>query len=140
MKIAAGATILGLGGLAGYAVSSNEAQTAAITPAAAHSKPKVHTEVIRRTRHIRPHPKADAGAAGASPAGAPVAAGSAPASAPVMATAAPAPAPAPSAAPSASASQPISTHSSGGGGQGGGGYDDDEGEHESEDGGEGGDD
>lgn len=124
MKIAAGATILGLGGLAGFAVSSNGAQNLpAVSTAAAHQKPKVHTQVVRRTTHVRPNPKAGKDPSGSSPA-----ASAAPppaASAPVI------PAPAPSATPvSAPSSQPVSTHSSGGGGGG----DDDEGE--SDEGGE----
>lgn len=106
MKIAAGATILGLGGLAGFAVSSNGAQNLpAVSTAAAHQKPKVHTQVVRRTTHVRPNPKAGKDPSGSSPA--------------------------PSATPvSAPSSQPVSTHSSGGGGGG----DDDEGE--SDEGGE----
>ncbi len=112
MQIAVGATILGLGGLAGYAVSSNGAQTpATVSAAAAHPKPKVHTQVVHRT--IRPDPKKSAkDAAGASPP--PSAAPPAPAPA---ASAPVAPAPAPTATPvSAPSSQPVSTHTSGGGG------------------------
>lgn len=135
MKIAAGATILGLGGLAGYAVTSNGAQDASVPTTAAHLKPKVHTQVVRRTIHVRPHPERGAGAAGSSPGGSSAAPSSAPA--PVMASAPPSPTPSATPA-SPSSNQPISTHTSGGGGGQGGGYDDDEGERD--DGGEQGDD
>ena len=48
-KIAALAVALGLGGLGGYAISSNKAQqhAVAVTPAG--------TKVIRRTIHAKPH-------------------------------------------------------------------------------------
>ena len=67
MRIAAGATVLGLGGLAGYALGSNDGQQAQAGAASAdHPKPKVHTEVIHRTKHVRPKPKTENAAAGPS--------------------------------------------------------------------------
>ena len=68
MRIAAGATVLGLGGLAGYALGSNDGPpaSAAGTPAALHQKPKVHKQVVHRTVNVHPKGKA-AALAGASP-------------------------------------------------------------------------
>lgn len=62
MKIAAGATVLGLGGLAGYALASNDGQSVAAGQAA--RDPKVHTEVVHRTIHVRPKGRSDEMAAG----------------------------------------------------------------------------
>jgi hypothetical protein len=122
-KIAAGATILGLGGLAGYAINSNGAAPPgpAGTQVATHTRPKVRTETIRRTIHVRPDPKpAD-----------PALANSAPSSAPPAASA-PAPAPTPAVASTpVSAPKSVSTHSSGGGSASSSSHGDDE--HERED-------
>jgi hypothetical protein len=145
MRIAAGATVLGLGGLAGYALGSNDGQQAHAGSATAEGfpKPKVHTQVVHRTIHVRPKGKtekvggADAGSSGGSGSSNPV-------SAPVV-NSTPAPAATPSyASPSTGtsgssssggpATAPPSTHSSGGGS--GSSYSDDGGgeggEHESE--------
>jgi hypothetical protein len=67
MKIAAGATILGLGGLAGFALASSPASDPpAVEPVAAKARP--HTQVVRRTVHVGPKPKlASAGSAAAPP-------------------------------------------------------------------------
>ncbi len=134
MKIAAGATVLGLGGLAGYALGANDGQPASAkaTPASTHQKPKVQTEVVHRTIHVRPKDKGKS----MSAAGSPTSPSSAPisSSAPAPVTVAQTPAVAPVSAPS---SQPVSTHTSGGGGSNGGNYDDGgESEHESEGGGD----
>lgn len=67
MKIAAGATVLGLGGLAGYALASNDGQSAAAGQAARELQPKVHTEVVHRTIHVRAKGRAEEDAAGGSP-------------------------------------------------------------------------
>ena len=60
MKIAAGATALGLGGLAGFALGSNPAPptpSAPISaPAAAHLKPKVKRQVVHHTVRVRRKP------------------------------------------------------------------------------------
>ena len=68
VKIAAGLTVLGLGGLGGFALASNEGATATTTGSAAASqtKPKVHTQVVHRTIHVRPKPKAAAAGSAAS--------------------------------------------------------------------------
>jgi hypothetical protein len=62
-RIAAGVTILGLGGLTGLALSANHQQ--ASEPVAA--KPLVRTKVIRRTIHVTKHAKPNY-PAGSSPA------------------------------------------------------------------------
>lgn len=118
MKIAAGATVLGLGGLGGYALATNdtvEPPTEAAT-LAAKQKPKVRTQVVRRTVHVRPDPE------GASPAG--ISEPAAAAAPPVVAT----PVLAPDAAPAAR--EPVSTYTSGSAGSSS--YEDDEGENESD--------
>jgi hypothetical protein len=124
-KIAAGATILGLGGLAGYAINSNSAAPPdpASAQVAAHTRPKVRTQTIRRTVHVRPDPKlADPALATSAPSSAaPAPAGTAPA---------PASTPAVTSTP-VSAPKPVSTHSSGGGSASSSSYGD--GEHERED-------
>jgi len=83
MRIAAGATVLGLGGLAGLALASNDGSpaSAASQATAEQSKPTVHTQVIHRTIHVRP--QGDSGssapavpASGSVPAVAPSSAGS----------------------------------------------------------------
>jgi len=61
-RIAAGVTILGLGGLTGLALSTNHQQ--ASEPVAA--KPLVRTKVIRRTIHVTKHTKPN-DPAGSSP-------------------------------------------------------------------------
>jgi hypothetical protein len=126
-KIAAGATILGLGGLAGYALHSNDSLPPApqSTPAAAHLRPKVRTQTIRRTIHVRPHPKpADPAEATSAPASA------APAPAPAASAPAPAPTPAVATIP-VSPPKPVTTHTSGGGSAGSGSISgDDEDENE----------
>lgn len=153
MRIAAGATVLGLGGLAGYALGSNDGQQAQAGSATAQDppKPKVHTQVVHRTIHVRPKGKTENAAAGSS-AGSSGGSGSAPAAA-----IAPAPAATPvsntsytapstgtsgSSSPSGSSTSPPSTHTSGGGSGAGSSYEaDDGGEHEYEGGeSEGGDD
>ena len=142
MRIAAGATVLGLGGLAGYALGSNDGPPASASAqsAALHQKPKVHKQVVHRTVNVHPKGKA-AAMAGASPGGSSASPAAAPATA--YSAPAPAPAPAPAAAPAASTpvsnpTPPVSTHTSGGGGSSSGGsYEDDGGsEHESEGGGD----
>lgn len=119
IKIAAFALVLGLGGLGGYAMSSNRAATQK-----AASAPTPTTQVIRRTVHVKPKHQHQAEAASpphssptssqaSSPTSTPVSTGSSGAS---------------SAAPSHS---PVTTGSSGGGGgggEGGGGEGDDRGE------------
>lgn len=68
-RIAAAATVLGLGGIAGFALGQNQGQ--ATQPPVA-DKPAVHTKVIRRTIHVTRHAKpkdpapAAVGAAGAA--------------------------------------------------------------------------
>jgi hypothetical protein len=127
MKIAAGATILGLGGLAGFAMgSSPSADPQSIETTATQARPKVRTQVVRRTVHVRPKSKdtkpsaSAAGAATAGPAAMP------PASAPA--------APSPAATPvSSSSPPPVSTGTSGSTGAGTGSDYDDEQEVERED-------
>lgn len=146
-RIAAGATILGLGGLTGVALSAGHHKA----PQPVATKPLVRTKVIRRTIHVTKHakPKHPVGAAPGA-----VAQGSGSASATTGSSSAGSPAsyeaPVTTSASGASpapesTSAPVVTHTSGaaGGGQsapvttatsgaGGGG----EGEHESEGGGE----
>jgi len=105
MKIAAGVTVLGLGGLAGYALGSNDGQAASADAATAQEspKPKVHRQVVHRTIHVRPKGEPEDAAAG---------------SAGGMSGSAPTPAVAPVSDTSASTgSRPAapSTHTSGGG-------------------------
>ena len=59
MKIAALASVAGLGALGGYALSSNTAWTATQTQAALTQKPKpkVKTQITHRTVHVKPKPK-----------------------------------------------------------------------------------
>ena len=128
MKIAAGATILGLGGLAGFAMGSNPStDPQSIETTATQARPKVRTQVVRRTVHVRPKSKdaepsaPAAGTAAAAPAAIP------PAAAPA--------APSPTGTPvSSSSPPPVSTGTSGSTGAGtSSGYDDDqEVEHEDE--------
>ena len=66
MRIAAGATVLGLGGLAGYALATNDGQSAAAEAPAQDPKPKVRTEVVHRTIHVRAKDGSEAGAGGAA--------------------------------------------------------------------------
>jgi hypothetical protein len=126
-RIAAGATILGLGGLTGLALSAGHQR--ASQPVAA--KPLVRTQVIRRTIHVVKHakPKPPAGGAplpgaagaayGAGSASAGVATGSSsagsasPSSAPVTTSSSGA------AGSTGSGSAPIVTRTSGAGGGGG---------------------
>ena len=141
MKIAAGATILGLGGLAGYALGSNGAPADTVTsaPAAAQLKPKVRKQVVHHTVHVRRKPKATEVGGDATPAAADQTASAAPPSpAPAAAASAPAPAPTPAAVPvSDPAPAPVSTGTSGAtAGSGSYGDDDDGTEVEREDGGE----
>ncbi len=133
MKIAAGATILGLGGLAGYALGSNDATTDTVSsaPVAAQVKPKVRKQVVHHTVHVRRKPKAtEVGGAG-TPASADQIASAAPPSpapAPAASAPAPAPAPAPAAVPvSNPAPAPVSTGTSGSAGGSSASYGDDEG-------------
>jgi len=153
MRIAAGATVLGLGGLAGYALGSNDGQQAQAGAASAdHPKPKVHTQVVHRTIHVRPKGSSKDVAAGS---GAAAGSGSAGSTAPAAGSA-PTYTPAPAATPisdssysapstgtsggSASSggggSTPPTTGSSGGGSGSGSSYESDDGgsEHENESG------
>lgn len=126
MKIAAGATVLGLGGLGGFALAGNDAATtttAAPATATTRPKPKVHTQVIHRTIQVRPRPQATAASGPAAPA---AASSPPPGPAPVAsAPAVPAPAaPAPAATPvSETAPPPVSTHTSGAANGAGGSHD-----------------
>lgn len=66
MRIAAGVTVLGLGGLAGYALGSNDGpQSSIASPTTERTKPKIETEVIHRTRTVR----ANGGSGGSYPGG-----------------------------------------------------------------------
>jgi hypothetical protein len=125
MKIAALASVAGLGALGGYALSSNTgASTQTQAALTQRPKPKVKTQVTHRTVHVNPKHQ-NAAAASGPPGGV----ASTPPPAPV---AAPSPAPAPTSSPvvsgssgsssSAATSQPVATHTSGSsGGSGGGG-------------------
>lgn len=120
-QIAAGATILGLGGLTGLALSAGHQR--ASQPVAA--KPLVRTKVIRRTIHVVKHakPKPPAGAPPAPGAAYSTSAGVATGSSSVgsaPSSAAPVTTSSSGAAGSAgSGSAPVVTHSSGAGGGGG---------------------
>ena len=154
MKIAAGATVLGLGGLAGYALGSNDGpppsasgQTTADKP-----KPKVHTQVVHRTIHVRPKGSSEDVAAGSGSAAGPGSAGSTAPAAGSAPTYTPAPAATPisdssysapstgtsggSASSGGGGSTPPTTGSSGGGSGSGSSYESDDGgsEHENESG------
>lgn len=145
-KIAAAATVVGLGGIAGVALSSNSGQA---TPSAAKPpKPKVRTQVIHRTIHVTRHakPKEGSGVSGSGSPGQPAITSAAPAPAPPAAvtssssaTATPVASTAPVVSHTSGASAPshpsapIHTSSSGGGSNSGGG----EVEHEGGDGGNG---
>lgn len=74
-KIATGATVVFLGGLAGVALSQGGK---APSKEVADVKPVVHTKVIRRTIHVTKHakPKHPAAAAPVEPGGSPVVTGS----------------------------------------------------------------
>jgi hypothetical protein len=126
MKIAAGATILGLGALAGFAMgSSPSADPQSIETTATQARPKVRTHVVRRTVHVRPRSKdtePSASAAGATTAGP---AAMPPASAPA--------APSPEVTPvSSSSPPPVSTGTSGSTSAGTGSDDEQEIEREDE--------
>lgn len=71
MKIAVGATVLGLGGLASYALGSNDGQPASADAPTAQD-PRVRTEVVHRTIHVRAKGRSEdvAGADGSSDPGA----------------------------------------------------------------------
>ncbi len=62
-RIATGATILGLAGLAGVALSANRQQAADV----AATKPAVRTKVIHRTIHVTKHAKPRHPRAGSRP-------------------------------------------------------------------------
>ena len=117
-KIALLAIVLGLGGLGGYAMSSNRrADTATTTPAAPPTK------VIRRTVHVKPKHPRHAQAAAAPPTAltsTPVSSGTSGASSS---------APISTGSSGSGGGAPVSTGTSGGGGGEGGG------EHEGGDGG-----
>jgi hypothetical protein len=157
-RIAAGITVIGLGGLAGLALGSGEQQTAATAVA---EKPVVRTKVIRRTIHVTKHAKPKHPAVSGSGGGALVASGSgggqgsattgsssggygssyspSSESSPVTTSTSGASS-APSYESGSSESAPVTTSTSGGGsvsagGGEGGGYES-EGEHESEGGGD----
>jgi hypothetical protein len=76
IRIAAAATIVGLGGLAGLALSDGQRQSSTTVA----EKPAVRTKVIRRTIHVTKHAKpkhpAVAGAGGGASAGSSASAGS----------------------------------------------------------------
>ncbi|MBK5218563.1 MAG: hypothetical protein JJE35_02070 [Thermoleophilia bacterium] len=72
-RIAAGITVIGLGGLAGLALGSGEQQS---TGTAVAEKPVVRTKVIRRTIHVTKHAKPKHPAATGGGGGALAAAGS----------------------------------------------------------------
>lgn len=109
IKIAAFALVLGLGGLGGYAMSSNRAATQK-----AASAPTPTTQVIRRTVHVKPKHQHQAQAAGPPHSSPPSSQASSPTSMPVSTGSSGAS----SAAPSHS---PVTTGASGGGGGGTGG-------------------
>ena len=149
MKIAAGATVLGLGGLAGYALGSNDGPPPSASGQTTADKPKVHTQVVHRTIHVRPKGRTEDTAAGSSSGP-----GSAGSTAPAVGSA-PTYTPAPTATPisdssysapstgtsggsasSGGGSTPPTTGSSGGGSGSGSSYESDDGgsEHENESG------
>ena len=96
IKIAAAAVVLGLGGLGGYALSSQPGPEAST---AVTEKPK--TQVVRRTVHVKPKaaPAASAGGGSYSPSAATSSSGA-----------------------GSYSPAPVSTGSSGGGGSNGGEY------------------
>jgi hypothetical protein len=70
MKIAAGVTALGLGGLGGYALASNDGQTAAAGQATVEEpKSGTRTEVVHRTIHVRARGRSEEAALAASSSG-----------------------------------------------------------------------
>lgn len=124
MKIAAGATVLGLGGLAGFALGTNDAPTSAAVKASANPDPKVKTRVIHRRIEVHPKSRAVDASDPGTPAVEP------------QATPTPAVTPSPvtpvSATPDgSSAPPPVSTHTSGSG-SGANATDDDRGQSENE--------
>ena len=133
-RAAAAATVLGLGGLAGVALSS-QGRGGATT---ASDRP-VRTQVIRRTihvtKHAKPRPAADvaAPAAGAAPL-ATAAPSAIPVSSPSTAAATPEPI---ATSPSPAPSTPVVTSPSGAGGAIGAGGEEHEREHGESEGGEG---
>ena len=84
-KIAVGATVLGLGGLAGFAMSA-EPKSEPETLSAKNAKPEVVRRTIRRTRRVEPDVRSQA-PVGTAPAPAPTAAASAPQAVPASALA-----------------------------------------------------
>ncbi|MBS1886418.1 MAG: hypothetical protein JSU06_04440 [Actinobacteria bacterium] len=104
-RIAAAATVLGLGGIAGFALGQNHGQPTQSTVAA---HPLVHTKVIRQTIHVTKHakPKHPAAAGGTVPGTAPAGATAA-TGAPPVATG--------SSGSSSTAAVPLATATSGGG-------------------------
>lgn len=125
-RIAAAATILGLGGLAGLALNAG----GHTSPQAVATKPLVRTEVIRRTIHVTKHAKPKHPIATAPPAAA-----APPASASAVTTGASGAAPeAVTTSSSGGGEAPVTTAASGTGGEeheveyeseGGGGVEDD---------------
>ena len=91
MKIAAGATVLGLGGLAGFALGSNAAPPTPAAPvsapAAAHLKPKVKRQVVHHTVHVRRKPQGTEVSSAATPSGSGTPAAAAPPTPPAAAPA-----------------------------------------------------
>jgi hypothetical protein len=106
-KIAAGATLLALGGLAGVALSA-ESRHATSSAATATPPVEVRTEIVRRTVHVFRHEKPKKVSTPPVRAAVPVPA-AAPPRAVVRAVSAPAPAPSPA---------PVRTRTSGGSGGG----------------------
>lgn len=134
-RAAAAATVVGLGGLAGVALSS-QGRGGATTTAA--DRP-VRTEVVRRTIHVTKHAKPRPAADVAAPAiGAAPVATAAPSAIPVSSPSTSSAAPEPIAtSPSPAPSTPVVTSPSGAGGAMGAGGEEHEQEHGESDGGEG---
>lgn len=120
IRIAAAATVVALGGLAGLALSDGHKQ-ASTTVAA---KPAVHTKVIRRTIHVTKHAKPKHPAPGGSASGASTGSSAYGESSGSAVTGAS------STGASATEASPVTTATSGGGTAGVGGGE--ESEHESE--------
>jgi hypothetical protein len=141
-RIAAGITVIGLGGLAGLALGSSGEQQS--TAAAVAEKPVVRTKVIRRTIHVTKHAKPKHPAATGTGGGALAAASGSSSGGQGSATTGSSSGGYGSSYSSSSESSPVTTSASGGGsvsagGGEGGDYEseyENENEHESEDGGD----
>jgi hypothetical protein len=110
-RIAAAATIIGLGGLAGVALSAGN--HGASQPVAA--KPLVRTKVIRRTIHVTKHAKPKHPVVAAPPAGSSSPSGSAPVT--TGSSGAAAEEPVTTSTSGAGAEEPVTTATSGAGGE-----------------------